>query len=146
MSESHVVSGLVAKRSELSGLIDHYMHEIKRMDADLHHLDAAIKMFDPDFDLRAIRVKQHRKKNLYFKQGESARLVLDALRENGGVMSTEAVALAMLKKKKLDVMDKDVLVFFKKAAITALRHQANRELVKNAGRVPDGITLLWELV
>lgn len=76
MAESHVVSGLVSKRSELSGLIEHYMQEIKRMDADLHHLDATIRMFNPGYDLRTIRVKQHRKKNFYFKQGECARLVL----------------------------------------------------------------------
>lgn len=128
MSESYVISGLVAKRSELSGLIEHYMQDIRRMDADLHHLDAAIKMFDPEYDLQAIRVKQHRKKNVFFKQGEATRLVLDVLRLNGGVMSTEAVALAMLKKKKQDVTDKGVLEFFKKAAITALRHQASKEM------------------
>lgn len=86
MSESHVISALVAKRSELSGLVEHYMQEIKRMDADLHHIDASIKLFDPDYDLRTIKIKQHRKVNLYFKHGESARLVLDVLREVGGVM------------------------------------------------------------
>jgi len=146
MAEPHVVSGLVSKRSELAGLIEHYMHEIKRMDADLHHLDATIKMFDPDYDLRTIRAKQHRKNNIYFKSGECARLVSDVLREAGSVMSTEAVALAVLKKKGLDADNKDVVVFFKKAAITALRHQANRKLVKNTGHATDGITLLWVLV
>lgn len=146
MGISFVVSGLVAKRSELSGQIEHYMQEIKRMDADLHHLDAAIKLFDPEYDLRTIRVRQHRKRNIYFKQGECARLALDVLREAGSAMSTEAVALAVLRKKGLDVADKDVVAFFKKAAITALRHQANRELVKNTGVAPDGLTLLWKLV
>lgn len=146
MSESHVVSGLVAKRSELSGQIEHYMQEIKRMDADLHHLDAAIKLFDPAYDLRIIRVKQHRKRNIYFKTGECARLVLDVLREAASAMSTEDVALAVLKKKGLGVADKDVVAFFKKAAITALRYQANRKVLKNTGFAPDGVTLLWKLV
>lgn len=146
MSESHVVSGLVAKRSELAGQIEHFMQEMKRMAADLRHLDAAIKLFDPAYDLRTIRVRQHRKKNVYFKQGECARLVLDVLREVGGVMSTETVALAVLKKKGLSAENKDVVTFFKKAAITALRYQANRNLLKNAGFAPDGITLLWTLV
>jgi hypothetical protein len=45
MSESHVVSGLVAKRSELAGLIDHHQKEIDRLTGDLVHLDAAIKLF-----------------------------------------------------------------------------------------------------
>lgn len=145
MSEPHVISALVAKRSELSGLVEHYMQEIKRMDVDLHHIDASIKLFDPDYDLRTIKIKQHRKVNLYFKHGESARLVLDVLREVGGVMSTEAVALAIIQKKRLDPMDKDVLVFFKKAAITALRNQEGRGLINNAGRGEDGVMLLWEL-
>lgn len=146
MAESHVVSGLVSKRSELAGLIEHHMQEIHRMDADLHHLDATIKLFNPDYDLRTVRIKQHYKKNRFFKSGESTRLVLDVLREADGAMTTEEVALTMLNKKGLDSPDKDVTTFFKKAAITALRHQSNRKLVNNTGFAPDGITLLWELV
>jgi hypothetical protein len=146
MAESHVVSGLVSKRSELAGLIEHHMQEIHRMNADLHHLDATIKLFNPDYDLRTVRIKQHYKKNRFFKSGESARLVLDVLREADGAISTEDVALALLNKKGLDSTDKDVLVFFKKAAITALRHQSNRKLVKKTGVASDGVTLLWERV
>ncbi len=145
MPESHVVSGLVAKRSELAGLIEYYMREIKRMGADLQHLDATIKMFAPELDLRSVRLKRHRKKNIYFKAGECARLVLDVLREDGGVMSTEDVALAVVGKKGADAKDQEVAIFFKKATITALRHQANRHLVNNVGVAQDGITLLWEL-
>jgi hypothetical protein len=54
MAESHVVSGLVAKRSELAGLVQHYQSEISRLTGDLHHLDAAIKLFAPEFDLRTL--------------------------------------------------------------------------------------------
>ena len=145
MSESHVVSGLVARRSEMAGLIEHYMQEIKRVDADLKHLDATIKLFEPDYDLRAIRARKHRKNNVYFKPGECTRLVLDVLREADGVLPTEDVALAVMGKKGLDSTDKDVVAFFKKAAITALRHQAKRGLVKDSGLAPDCVTLLWEL-
>ena len=61
MSESHVVSGLVAKRSELAGLIDHHQKEIDRLTGDLVHLDAAIKLFSPEFDLGTIKRKQYRR-------------------------------------------------------------------------------------
>jgi len=47
MAESHVVSGLVAKRSEVSGLISHYQHEIARLQGDMQHLDATIKLVIP---------------------------------------------------------------------------------------------------
>ena len=146
MPESHVVSGLVAKRSELAGLIEHFMQEIKRMDADLKHLDATIKLFDPDYDLRAIHAKKHHKKNVYFKPGDCARLVLDVLREADCVLTTEKVALAVMRKKRLDSEDVELVKFVKRATVTALRHQANRGLVNDSGLAPDGITLQWALI
>jgi len=39
MSETHVITVLVAKRLGLSGLVAHYMQEIKCMDVDLHHIE-----------------------------------------------------------------------------------------------------------
>ena len=80
MAESHVVSGLVAKRSEMAGLIQHYQSEIARVSGDLRHLDATIKLFAPEFDLRTVRAKEHRERNQYFRQGERPRMVLDILR------------------------------------------------------------------
>lgn len=145
MAEPHVISGLVAKRSELAGLIEHYMQEIKRMGADLKHLDAAIQLFDPDYNLRTIRTKQYRRKNAHFKPGECARLVLDTLREAGPVLATDVVALAIIEKKGLDSADAEQVKFVKRAAVTALRHLTNRGLVKDSGLAPDGITLRWTL-
>lgn len=49
MAETHVVSGLAAKRSELTGQIEHYHTLIKRLTADVTHIDAALKIFAPDF-------------------------------------------------------------------------------------------------
>lgn len=145
MPESHVVSGLVAKRSELAGLIEHYMQEIQRMGADLKHLDAAIKLFDPGYDLRAIRTKQYRRKNVHFKPGECARLALDVLREADSVLVTDTVALTIMEKKGLDPGDAELVKFVKKAAITALRQQAHRGLVKDLGLAGNGISLLWRI-
>jgi hypothetical protein len=64
MSESHVVSGLAAKHEELAGLIEHHMQEIRRLDADLKHLDATLKLFAPDFDLRSLGVKRVRQASM----------------------------------------------------------------------------------
>ena len=124
-TKPHVMSGLIAKRSELAGLIEHYMKEVKRMAVDLQHLDATIKLFDPDCDLRAIRTKQFRKRNAYFKSGECARLVLEVLRTSESALSTDAIALAIMERKKLDSGDTELVKFTKKASITALRQQAS---------------------
>ncbi|MCL1886723.1 MAG: hypothetical protein FWG01_02145 [Betaproteobacteria bacterium] len=40
MAESHIIFGLAAKRSELTGLIDHHRQEITPLIIDLMHIDA----------------------------------------------------------------------------------------------------------
>ena len=45
MLEDHIVSGLVAKRAEMAGLIDHHQKQVARLAADMHHLDATLKLF-----------------------------------------------------------------------------------------------------
>jgi hypothetical protein len=57
MAESYVVSGLVAKRSELVGQINSLQDEIARLRCLMNCIDGSIKLFEPDYDLRIIKVK-----------------------------------------------------------------------------------------
>ena len=84
MAETHVVSALVDKYAELSGLILDYQKKIDQMRVAVGHLDASIKLFAPDYDLRSIRCKvPMRPRNQFFRQGEVSRMALDILRETG---------------------------------------------------------------
>ena len=47
MAESHVLSGLVAKRAELAGEVEHHRGELHRLAEALSHVDATIRLFDP---------------------------------------------------------------------------------------------------
>ena len=58
MGQSLVVSGLVAKRSEMAGEVEHYRQELQRLGEELGHLDAAIRLFDPAYDLGAIKTSK----------------------------------------------------------------------------------------
>lgn len=145
MSNSFVISGLVAKRAELDGLIEHHLQEIQRISVELKHIDATIKLFDPDYNLRSIRKRKFRQKNVYFKQGECARLVLDVLRTANTPLSTDLVAFEIMQRKNMNSDDPELVKFAKKAAITALSQQRTNGLVKNGGFQPDGITLVWQL-
>jgi len=44
MADPHVVSGMVAKRAEMAGLIDHHRKQITGLEASLTHLDATLKL------------------------------------------------------------------------------------------------------
>jgi len=98
MAESIVVSGLVAKHREIAGRIDHHRKEIERLGAGLTHLDATLKLFAPDLDLRSLKPKLHRQRNVVFRPGQVPRFILDALREavrplTGHALGEQAVAL-----------------------------------------------------
>ena len=76
MAESHVVTALVTKRAEMAGLIEHHRKEMGRLAVDLAHLDATLKLFSPEIDLRTLRAKEHRTRNRFFRPGECQRMVL----------------------------------------------------------------------
>jgi len=102
MAELHVISGLVTKRAELTGQIEHYQALIQRISGDLCHLDATIKLFAPEFDLSTVRAKEYRERNQYFRPGECPRMTLDILRETGGELTSRQIAEAMLQRKGLE--------------------------------------------
>ena len=52
MAESDVVTALIGKRAELAGLIEHHRKEMGRLADNLAHLDATLKLFSPEIDLR----------------------------------------------------------------------------------------------
>ncbi len=48
MKNEHVLSGLMAKRAELAGQIETMERQIRALVVSLDHVDAAIRLFDPD--------------------------------------------------------------------------------------------------
>ena len=47
----HTVAGLIEKRREIAGQIEHTQRELRNLVVTLDHLDATIRLFDPDADL-----------------------------------------------------------------------------------------------
>src|ERR1700754_5150070 len=74
----NTVAGLVAKHAELTALREKYRAEIKKLTVDIDHLDAAIRLFDPNADTSAIKeyVTKHRA-----QKGSVTRFILTAFRE-----------------------------------------------------------------
>lgn len=99
MAESHVVSGLVAKRAEIAGAVQDYQRRIDQLRADLGHMDAAIKICAPDYDLRTLPIKMVRGVSRLFKAGECQRMTLDIMRESGAAMSSRQIALEIIRRK-----------------------------------------------
>jgi hypothetical protein len=147
MSESHVVSALVAKRAELTGLIEHFQSQIRQISMDVDHLDATLQLFDPDYDLSSIKPKGIRSSNPWFAKGEISRLALDALRTASAALSTCDIAEVLIARKGIVIAgtkERDRLI---KSLLGALQQIRKRGAVEIVGRVKGagGGPMLWQL-
>lgn len=70
MADSQALSGLVAKRGEPAGEVEHCRRALHRLADQLGHRDATIRLFDPDHDLGGIRPKKRRRGHRWFAPGE----------------------------------------------------------------------------
>jgi hypothetical protein len=93
------VNALRNKRADLAGQIEMHNREVDRIRAELVHLDATLRLFDPYVipDEIASRKRWPRRTD-YFARGELTRLVFEALRENGTTAAGELAAAAMVAR------------------------------------------------
>ena len=75
MAEPHVMDALRGKRSELSGIVSHLEQQIVQHRASLVHLDAAMRLFDPDLVLEEAGLRQQWPRSAWFRPGECLRLI-----------------------------------------------------------------------
>lgn len=57
MKNEHVLSGLIAKRAELAGQIETMQRDMRELVTAIGHVDASIRLFDPNVDLDDIKPK-----------------------------------------------------------------------------------------
>lgn len=143
MADSQVVSGLVAKRAELAGEEQRYRRELQRLADELSHLDAAIHLFDPHYDLGSIRARKQRgPRTQWFGSGECQRLVLETLRDAAEPLSGHALARALAAHKGREGR-REVLTAVNKTAMAVLRRLLSKGVVCRTA-LPDG-TWVWKL-
>ena len=139
MAESHVISALVSKRSEVAGLIDHHKKELSRLADEVKTLDASIKIFDPTYRIQGIKPRAYRKQNIFFKSGEANRLLLDILRDANEPLSALAVVDAVIERKALTLSDEQ-LPKLKASIGNTLKAQSKSGLIQEVGK-EKGVSL-----
>ena len=142
MAQSHVLSALIEKRREMAGQIDVRNKEIKAIKADMAAIDQAIKVFDPEFDIRTIKGKVIRKPNAYFARGESTALLLDVLREAKRPLTTTEIVDEAARRKGYSFESIDRRGFTA-SLFMVLKRLEGRGVIAQAGKC--GATALWKL-
>ena len=136
MAEPHVMDALRGKRSELSGIVSHLEQQIVQHRASLVHLDAAMRLFDPDLVLEAAGPRQQRPRSVWFHPGECLRLIHDVLREATQPMTTRALTEQVMGMKAIAATDERSCALVQKTVLGSLsRAKATIQRVEIAGVV-----------
>jgi hypothetical protein len=141
MGTSFVISGLLSKHSELITELEHHAKEVDRIDAELRHLSATIKLFSPETDLRSLPPKRFIETNRIFRQGESYRCVLEVLRDAGGELNTQQIAQRIADQKGLEG---DKVKNVRDTILDTLKRAEKKGVVRQSGK--DGMAIVWMLV
>src|SRR3978361_923766 len=99
MAEPHVMDALRLKGPEVRGTVSHREQQIVHHRANLVHLDAAMRLFDPDLAPEEAGIRPQRPRSAWFHPGECLRLIHDVLREAPQPMTTRALTEQVMGMK-----------------------------------------------
>jgi len=120
MSELHVIGVLCSKRSELAGMVGQLEQRLAEYRADLGHLDATIRLFDPDVHPEELRPQQQRAYSAWFRPGECLRLIYDQLRDAPQPVTTRELVERIMRTKVMTLMDDRQRGLFQKTVLASL--------------------------
>lgn len=99
MTDTHVMSTLKDKRARIDGEIQMRRFQIMRLEIELAHVDAVIRMFQPGFDPSQIATKRTiRRSKAGTVRGSGTREALTVLRQTGEALTSREIANRILIK------------------------------------------------
>ena len=143
MERPNTVAGLIDKRREISGRIEHLQAELNDLIIDLDHVDHAIHLFAPDMDVSKTKPKQFPARHHAFR-GEMQRFVLGALRAASEPLTSLEIAVEVVKTIGLDQNDPRAVTLIRKrvgASLTKLKAKGMVQDVPTTGTYKGWKTL-----
>jgi hypothetical protein len=141
----NTVAGLVGKHAELTALREKYRSEIKKLTVDIDHLDAAIRLFDPNADTSPIKeyVTKHRA-----LKGSVKRFVLNTVREATAPMTSRQITELWVADRGL-IADEATYTAIRKRIGACIKTCVGQGLIEECGWSEDhdanGPYKLWQL-
>ena len=98
MTDSHVVSALVRKFSEIKGKLKASEKHSRELRADLVHIEAVLKLFRSNYETAAIMATRPKRPIRWGKRGQGWRSALEILRKAEAPMSAREIGLQVARK------------------------------------------------
>ena len=141
MENSYVIAGLVKRRAELAGEAEALKKRLTQIGTDLGHLDATIRLFDPDHDIAAIRPKRPRGPGVAGR-GEMSRFILGVLRGAPEPMTTASIVERLMAARGMAADDaRAKRTAMKRVGMALGRQRENGAVRKTQG---PGQPVVWE--
>ena len=141
MTELHVIGALRNKRAELAGTLRQLEQQLVQQRANLAHLDATMRLFDPGIRPKDIRPRQQRVRNAWFRPGECLRLIYDELREATQPVTTRELAERIMRVKAMPVADNNRRELVQKTLLASLNRAK-----ETIARVEIAGVVSWRLI
>lgn len=144
MENEIVLAGLVFKASEIQGAIVALERQVAARRAELHSLQATIRLFRPDFDMQAVRVKRgYHRASPHFERGDLTRRCRDALREaQGEPIAAGAIVARAIADKGLPPDDATLRRDFMARVLSSLHQLLKAGTVE---RIGHGLGARWRV-
>lgn len=136
MADTHLISGLVAKRAETAGEIAKTIRALDAMRADLAAIDRVLVMVG--YEASPANIKPVERRATPYRRGSSSNAILDLLRESDKPMSSGEIARAIGSADT----DQASFIVTKKAVRLTLGRLRQKGLLE---RVGDGGDTVWRI-
>lgn len=117
MSTSPVIHALRSKWAGVSGFIADLEERTRQARADLMHIDAALRLFDPGSDPDQIAAKKPARRQRWFGNGEISWRIREAIRDATEPVAVETIVRVAMADRGLDPED------------SAIRQELNRSFL-----------------
>ena len=141
MDRPQTIHGLRAKRDELSKLHRHLIKEAKAVLADIEHVDATIRLFDPNAQLERISIDRYTAQHRAPK-GELKRFVLTQFREAEAPLTSRQITDAWVEHRGID-KDVGTMKLIKRRISATIQGIKRDGLIESVGQVDE--LKLWAL-
>lgn len=127
---SHTLSGLITKRSEIAGRIVEARAALRQLIVDLDAIDAAIRIFDPAYNVEGIKPRAPTAPHGVSFRGEFVRVILDMMRAAKGPVTTNEVALHVMRQRGINTADAASVALFNRRTRALLYHYQERGVIR----------------